>query len=289
MSVSFLDEMRQAFSSEAHPLAGRTATVTGATSGIGLAATLHLLASGANVTAIARRADRLEELARYAKGNELLVHARRIQNRTDPIVGTLSSVAGDLCSSSFLTQVEDAGGFSNFIFVANAGLARGLDPVATARKEDWLEMIDTNLTSTFFQIQKAFQKMNTLPQGGHIVGIGSVAGHLSYEKGSVYCATKHAVRAFFQALRQEACGSGVRVSLISPGMVQTAFSEVRFSGDVARAQGVYEGAEALQSADIAKLLIWILEQPPHVNIDDVLVMPERQGSPFKIVRKHPQA
>jgi NADP-dependent 3-hydroxy acid dehydrogenase YdfG len=270
MSDDFSAQLASAFTPPARSLEGRTALVTGASAGIGAAIAVQLLAEGAHVRAVARRADRLALLAEFAKAQGL--------------PGSLEVRAGDVTSPDFREALADAGWTDSRIFVCNAGLARGLDPVSTARLEDWREMIATNVTAAFELTQHVVRAMRARG-GGHVVALGSIAGHWAYENGSVYCATKHAVRAFFQALRQETCGENLRVTCVSPGMVHTEFSAVRFRGDAERADAVYAGAEALSPADVASHVIFALKQPSHVNVDEIVCMPVRQGSPFKLVRE----
>lgn len=250
-------------------LAGRSAVVTGASSGIGLAIVLQLLREGAQVLAVARRPDRLEALADFAQKQGL--------------PGVLTPLVADQNQAAFLGALDGAGFSSPDILVCNAGLARGLDPIAEANPDDWDEMIQTNVSSTFRLVRHVLPGMARRGSCS-IIGIGSTAGHTPYEKGSVYCATKHALRAFFQSLRLETCGTGVRACLVSPGMVETAFSQVRFRGEKDRAAQVYAGADPLRPADVADQVLNILRQPERINIDDLIITPHRQVNAFKIVR-----
>lgn len=250
-------------------LAGRSAVVTGASSGIGLAIALQLVQDGARVLAVARRADRLEALAQFS--------------RRQGLAGLLFPLVTDQNQEGFSAALDGAGFSSPDVLVCNAGLARGLDPIAEADPKDWDEMIQTNVSSTFRLVRHVLPVM-LRRASGTIIGIGSTAGHTPYEKGSVYCATKHALRAFFESLRLETCGTGVRACLVSPGMVETAFSRVRFRGEKERAAQVYAGADPLRPADVADQVLHILRQPERINIDDLIITPHRQVNAFKIVR-----
>lgn len=257
--------------SPAQKLRGKRAFVTGCTSGIGLAVTIDLLREGLNVTGVGRRATRLAALHDFSQKQGFL--------------GKFDSICADCTKPEFFAALKtQTAALESEILICNAGLARGLDPVASSATSDWHEMISTNVTAVF-ELVRLFLPEMIRAQRGTIIGLGSIAGHVPYENGSVYCATKHAVRAFFGALRQETCGQNIRVSLVSPGMVQTGFSEVRFKGDTKRAQAVYAGVDALSAQDISQIMLQILKAPPHVNIDDIVVMPVQQGSVFKVARK----
>lgn len=269
MTDHFLSELESFCTLPRTSLAGQTALVTGASAGIGAAVAVQLLSQGVHVRAVARREKRLKALKAFAERHMF--------------PGTLSLLSGDVRDVSFRSTLVEQGFTDADIFICNAGLARGLDPVASAHLEDWREMIATNVTASFELTHHVVKAMRARKRG-HIVALGSVAGHWAYENGSVYCATKHAVKAFFQALRQETCGENLRVTMVSPGMVETEFSTVRFRGDASRAAAVYERADPLRPQDIASQILFALEQPAHVNIDEILTMPVRQGSPFKVVR-----
>ena len=250
-------------------LAGKTALVTGASAGIGLATAVLLAEEGANLVLVARREDKLSEVA------------DAIRKHFPSVI--VSCVYGSVTESATLKKIEVAGGLDAQLVINNAGLARGSDPVEIAQLADWEEMIDTNIKAVF-QLTRAVIPRMLLRKNGHIVQLGSIAGHYSYEGGSVYCATKHALNAFTKSLRLETCGKGIRVTTISPGLVETEFSEVRFRGDKARAKKVYEGICALKSTDVARQIIWALKQPSYVNIDEIVLMPDAQGGPQKVVR-----
>lgn len=251
-----------------HSLAGKLALVTGASSGIGEATARYLAAEGANVVLVARREERLAEVSKL------------IATRSPSVKCT--TVVADVCDKDILKKLDDAGASAPDIFINNAGLARGRDSVESAKVDDWLEMLNTNITAAFLITRHCLPKM-IARGGGHIVFTGSIAGHLTYPGGSVYCASKHAVTAFAKVLREETCDKNIRVSVISPGMVETEFSEVRLRDSLA-AKKVYEGMDPLIGLDIAHQIIFCLKQPPHVNIDEILVTPIAQGSPTRVHR-----
>ncbi len=170
------------------------------------------------------------------------------------------------------------------ILINNAGLALGKDRVEESSLQDWDAMIGTNITANFRLVHLVLPWM--LKSGeGDIINLCSVAGHYTYSGGAVYCATKHAVKAFTRVLREETCGKNIRVMQISPGMVDTEFSKVRFKGDESSADAVYSHMTPLHGEDIARMMTFMLEQPRHVVIDEIITMPTDQGSPTTVSRK----
>jgi serine 3-dehydrogenase len=166
----------------------------------------------------------------------------------------------------------------------NAGLALGVDHVAKGVISDWQVMLDTNVTG-LLRVTRAFLPKMIEANHGHVINMGSIASHVVYEGGSVYCATKHAVRAITKTLRLELNGTPIRVSLIDPGMVETDFSLVRFKDDAERAKNVYKGVTPLTARDIAECVWFTAARPPHVNIEEIVVMPVDQAAPHKVNRK----
>jgi 3-hydroxy acid dehydrogenase / malonic semialdehyde reductase len=249
-------------------LAGKKALITGASAGIGMATALQLAEHGVRLVLLARREDRLLAL------KDLIL--QRNSNVTVEIV-PISVTSSQL--KDVISKHQDID-----ILVNNAGLAKGADPVGAALAEDWFNMIQTNIAGAFEVVRLCLPQM-LARQSGHIVNLGSIAGHHTYEGGSVYSATKHALRAFTQALRLETCAHNVKVTLVSPGMVETEFSQVRFSGDTARAKKIYEGMQPLTPEDIASQILWALKQPDHVNLDDIVIMPTCQGGVQKVHRQ----
>jgi NADP-dependent 3-hydroxy acid dehydrogenase YdfG len=163
------------------------------------------------------------------------------------------------------------------ILVNNAGLSRGLDKLQEGSIEDWDEMLDTNVKGLLY-VTRAVVPGMIARKRGHIINIGSIAGHEVYPKGNVYCASKFAVDALTKGLRLDLVDTPLRVTGIDPGLVETEFSEVRFHGDKERAKTVYKGIEALTPEDIAETIVWCASRPAHVQIADVVIFPTNQGS-----------
>ena len=163
------------------------------------------------------------------------------------------------------------------ILVNNAGLARGLAPLHEGDVADWEEMIDTNIKGLLWVTRAVLPGM--IAKGrGHVINIGSIAGHEVYPGGSVYCATKHAVAALNRALAIDTLGTGVRVSSVDPGMVETEFSLVRFPGEAERAAGVYDGLEALRGEDVAEAVVFCATRPQHATVREMILMPTAQAA-----------
>jgi len=239
--------------------------ITGASAGIG-AATAHAFAkAGSDVILLARRLDRLQDLK------------KNIESQTGRKVYIFSLDVSDTKACSELFEKEKRLFFGVNVLVNNAGLARGTDPLQRGNPEDWDEMIDVNIKG-LLQITRLCLPIFLKNQEGHIVNIGSVAGRWVYPGGAVYCATKHAVRALTEGLRQDVFGSPLRVTNIEPGMVETEFSLVRFKGDSEKAKKVYEGAQALSAEDMAETILWCVNRPPHVNIQEMVIFPTSQAS-----------
>jgi len=239
--------------------------ITGASSGIG-AACAELLTAGNRLSLGARRVERLPDTGSDGFRQELDV--------TDE-----SSV------ERFLAAAEAAMGPIDAL-INNAGLARGLEQVADADGIAWREMIETNVFGVLNLSRRVVPGM--LQRGrGDIVMIGSIAGHEAYEGGSVYCATKNALRSITKALRYELLGSGIRVMSVDPGMVETEFSIVRFQGDEDAASKVYSGTRPLLARDVAECVKFALDRPAHVNLDTIQVMPTDQASAKRVHRGSP--
>lgn len=246
------------------PLKDNLYVVTGASAGIGRACALQLAARGAKLLLVARRQERLDEVIRECGAN-----AR--------------GLVLDVTAPDAITKLREAGAFGAFGLINNAGLALGREKVADANTADWDAMWATNVDAVF-KLTHAMVPGMLARGGGDILNVCSIAGHLTYPGGSVYCATKHAVLAFTKSLREETCGKNLRVMQISPGMVESEFSLVRFKGDAGAAQAVYHGMQALTAEDIARQMVFMLEQPRHVCIDEIITMPTDQGSATTIAR-----
>ncbi|CCG04448.1 Serine 3-dehydrogenase [Blastococcus saxobsidens DD2] len=242
--------------------------VTGASSGIGRACVDAFLAQGARVVAAARRTDRLDELAAQHDG-AVLPLALDVRDR-DAVNAALGSLPENFSPIDVL--------------VNNAGLARGRTPLHEDDPDDWDQMLDTNVRG-LLNVSGAVLPGMVERGSGHVINVGSNAGREVYPGGTVYCATKAAVERITRGMRMDVLGSGVKVSEVDPGMVETEFSVVRFHGDQQAADAVYEGVTPLAAQDIANVVTWIAGQPPHVVIADVLVYPLDQAGTGKIARR----
>jgi 3-hydroxy acid dehydrogenase / malonic semialdehyde reductase len=253
-------------------LNGKVAIVTGASSGFGEAIAKGFAAEGANLALGARRSDRIEKLA-----------------------GRLSKEFGTKIYFSDL-DVRETGSVKRFIegalkalkgadiLVNNAGLAAGRHEVAVASEADWVQMVETNFLG-MFRVTQAVLPTMTAQRRGHIVNIGSIAGHLAYEGGAGYCGSKFAVTAFSRSLRLETIEKGIKVTLIDPGLAETEFSLVRFKGDQAAAKKVYEGMTPLSAEDVADAVLYAVTRPEHVVIEELLLTPQAQGGVHKVHRR----
>ncbi len=246
--------------------------ITGASSGIGAACAKAFAAKGARLLLCARRIARVDALA-SALSAEFNIRTRSIQLD----VRSHREVAEAI--SSLPDEWKDID-----VLVNNAGLSRGLDKLQNGSISDWDEMIDTNVKGLLYVTRVVLPGMITRGRG-HIINIGSIAGHAVYPAGNVYCASKHAVRALSEGLKMDVLGTPVRVSSIDPGLVETEFSQVRFHGDTERAKKVYEGMQPLSGDDIADAVIYCATRPAHVNINEVILMPVAQSSVSLVDRK----
>ncbi len=239
-----------------------TAVVTGASSGIGAATAARLAADGFSVVVGARRVDRLRAVA-------------------DPIgaVALPLDVTDPDSVTSFCEQVPECA-----LLVNNAGGALGRDPIAEADEADWLSMYDSNVLGVL-RMTKALLPKLVDSGDGHVVTIGSIAAHEAYQGGGGYNAAKFGARAVMAVLRQELLGQPVRVTEIDPGMVETEFSLVRFGGDHARADAVYDGMTPLTAEDVADCVSWATTRPSHVNIDQIVVLPRDQAGASRVHRR----
>lgn len=250
----------------------KIALITGATAGIGHETALLLAQNNYNLILTGRRKDRLEVIKsqiQSAYGCHILTLNFDIRNRKE--------------TESALQNIPEAWKAVD-VLINNAGLAAGLAPVNSADVDDWDQMIDTNIKGLLYTTRMVSAWM-VERQSGHIISISSIAGKESYPNGSVYCGTKHAVSAISKAMRIELMPHGIKVSTIAPGAVDTEFSLVRFRGDQDKAKAVYKGFEPLTAKDIAETILFILNRPSHVNIDDILIMPSNQASARDFNRK----
>jgi serine 3-dehydrogenase len=169
------------------------------------------------------------------------------------------------------------------ILVNNAGLSRGLDKLHEGKLQDWEEMIDTNIKGLLYVTRQVLPGM-VARKNGHVLNLGSIAGHQVYPGGNVYCATKSAVNTLSHAMRMDLLGTGVRVCSIEPGLVQTEFSEVRFHGDKEKAGTVYRNTRPLRPEDVAEAAVFAAQRPPHVDISEIIIMPTDQASVHHVHR-----
>jgi len=238
-----------------------TAVVTGASSGIGAATARRLASEGFDVVLGARRVDRLEEIASEIGGRALAL-----------------DVTDTPSVRSFCAEIG-----SCRVLVNNAGGALGLDSVADADEDTWRRMFDANVLGVLRMTQALLPAL--LGSGdGHVVVVGSIAGHEPYPGGAGYNAAKFGVRALTRVLRMELLGQPVRVTEIDPGMVETEFSLVRFGGDESRAAAVYEGVTPLTADDVADCIAFAVTRPSHVNIDQMIVLARDQAGARQIHR-----
>ncbi len=250
-------------------VAGKTALITGASAGIGAASARRFAQDGANLVLVARRLDRVSELC------DTLASTHGVTAWAYPLdVRDLDAV------KEFARRLEqDQIGVD--ILLNNAGLARGLSALHEGDVQDWEEMIDTNLKGLLY-MSRTFIPGMVERNSGHVVNIGSIAGHMVYPSGNVYNATKFGVKALTQGMSVDLVGTAVRVSSVDPGLVETEFSEVRFRGDSTRAAAVYEGYRPLRPEDVADAISYVVNAPPHVNVLDLLIMPTDQRNAYVI-------
>ncbi len=245
----------------------KQALVTGATSGIGRATALRLAREGYTITATGRRAERLETLRR----------------EIEAAGGHCTTLCFDVRSEEEVRRALEPLERIDLL-VNNAGLAAGLEHIDCGDTRDWDAMIDTNVKGLLYVTRVVSAKM-VAAGSGHIFNIGSIAGTEPYENGAVYCASKHAVHAISQAMRADLLAAGIKVTEIRPGMVETEFSVVRFHGDRAAADRVYEGVEPLTGDDIAEAIAWVAQLPAHMNVNDMVLMPAQQAGAYYTCRK----
>ncbi len=224
--------------------------------------------------------------------NQLILCGRR-QKKLDKISKKLSAITNVLTLCFDISEKKEVTKLlenlpkeynSIDILINNAGNAHGLDKIQDGSLEDWDNMVDSNIKGLLYVSRVIIPKM--IKKGsGHIINIGSLAGREVYEKGNIYCATKHAVNAISKAMRIDLNKTGIKVSEVNPGLVETDFSSVRFKGDSDRAEKVYQGYKALQADDIADIIEFVINRPNHVNIADILVLPQAQAT-SSIIKKN---
>jgi len=253
-------------------LKGKTTFITGASAGIGKACAQLFAKEKSNLILTARRADRLKSLAKkLEKENNIKVKCLKLDVRDfDAVKKVVKSLEKNW------KKVD--------ILINNAGLSRGLDKIHEGKREDWDEMIDTNIKG-LINVTRHVLPLMVKRNKGHIINIGSTAGHEVYPAGNVYAATKFAVKALSQSTRLDVLDKGIKVSSIDPGMVETEFSLVRFRGDKIRAKNVYKGLKPLSPKDVAESVLFAATRPNHVNINEIILTPLAQASSTQVYRK----
>lgn len=250
----------------------QTVLITGASSGIGAACAQAFAESGAKLILAARRLDRLEALAADLKEKfPSAIHLIQLDVRDRAQVeAAVNSLPDEWRAIDIL--------------INNAGLSRGLDKLHEGQIDDWEEMIDTNVKGLLYVTRSILPGMVARGRG-HVINIGSIAGHQAYPNGNVYCATKAAVRLLTEGLKLDLLGTPIRVTTVDPGMVETEFSDVRFHGDRSRAEKVYQNVTPLTGADVAEVVRFCADRPAHVNINEVILMPVDQASATMVNRR----
>lgn len=241
----------------------KTAFITGATSGIGLATAEIFAKNNIRLILCGRRKDRLENISkRLSELVPVTTLVFDVSNRKD-VFDAINCLPNEWCNIDYL--------------INNAGNAHGLDISQDADLDDWDNMIDINVKGLMY-VTKAILPYMQEQKSGHIINISSIAGKEVYPKGNAYCASKHAVTALSDGLRLDLNETGIKVSTICPGAVDTEFSTVRFKGDKEKADQVYDGFTPLYAEDIADLIYFVVSRPPHVNISDSIILPSAQAS-----------
>ncbi len=241
--------------------------ITGASAGIGKACARVFAREGAKVIMTSRRKEKLDEIAEEINmetGADIFTASLDVRNREE-VFGLFDSLPDEWKNIDIL--------------INNAGLALGLNKLQDDDPKNWDQVIDTNIKGALYCAHAALKGMIERNEG-HIVNLGSIAGHEAYPKGSVYCATKHALDAITKSMRMDLIDKNIRVSTVDPGMVETEFSMTRFGGDEEKAANVYKGVEALTGEDIVDAILFIVTRPKHVTINEIIIMPSAQASPF---------
>lgn len=246
--------------------------ITGATSGIGQATALKAAEAGFDVIITGRREERLKELTKKirSKGVDSLYLCFDVRNVKE-------------VNTAIQTLPEKWQNIS--VLVNNAGLAVGIAPLQEGIIDDWERMIDTNIKGLLY-VTRAISPLMIAHKSGHIINIASIAGKEVYPGGNVYCATKHAVDALSRAMRTDMLKHNIKITNIAPGMVETEFSIVRYKGDKESAQNVYKGLTPLTNEDIADTILFAITRPPHVCINDIVIMPTAQANSRDVNRNN---
>ena len=247
----------------------RIALITGATSGIGAACAQRFYDEGCDIIITGRRQERLDAMAATLDSERVYRLCFDVRNRNQ-VVNALIELPPEW------KKID--------VLVNNAGLALGLSTFFNGNIDHWDTMMDTNVKGLLY-VSRAVSQGMIERKSGHIINIGSIAGKEVYMNGNVYCASKHAVDALSKAMRIELAEQGIRVGAVHPGAVETEFSEVRFEGDTDKAAQVYKGFENLVAEDVADAVFYMASRKPHVNINDLIIMPQAQPVASIIHRK----
>ena len=250
----------------------KTAIITGASSGIGEATAKQFARGGWNLVLTARRKEKLESLK------------AQLERDFDQKTFILQQDVRETDSGDVLVNFLRESNIKPDLLINNAGLAVGASPIQQGMIDDWERMIDTNIKGLLY-VSRAISALMIEQGFGHIINIGSIAGKEAYPGGNVYCATKHAIEGLTKAMRMDLLPYGIRVGQLAPGAAKTEFSLVRYKGDKDKAKKVYDGFKPLAAADIADALWYMANVPPHVNINDMLIMPTAQASSGHFNRK----
>lgn len=250
----------------------KTAFITGATSGIGLASAKALAKEGYELALAARNGEKLAEVKDDIEkeyGVPVMTYVLDVRNSEE-----IKTVVSDFLAKKGAPDV----------LLNNAGLARGLESYGETEESDILQMIDTNIKGLFLMTHEFLPAM-VKKNSGHIVDLGSTAGLYAYPGAAVYCATKAAVKTFSDGIRMDVIDTDIKVTTIQPGLVETNFSEVRFHGDKERAAAVYAGIEALQAEDIADAVVYAVTRPKRMQVTDIVIMANQQAAGFMVSKK----
>jgi 3-hydroxy acid dehydrogenase / malonic semialdehyde reductase len=253
-------------------LTGKLICITGASSGIGKACAIEFAKHKSNLLLMARRKDRVDALAQQlTREHHIRTFTQQLDVRNNgDVEKTFSSLPPEW------RKID--------ILVNNAGLSRGLDKLYEGKIQDWEEMIDTNVKGLLY-VTRAVLPAMVERNNGHIINIGSIAGHQTYPMGNVYCASKFAVAGLSRGMKMDLLGTAVRVSSVDPGLVETEFSQVRFHGDTERAAKAYTGMTPLRPEDVAEIVVFCATRPAHVNIGELLVTPTDQATVTMVHRR----
>ena len=253
-------------------ISGKTAFITGVSSGFGKAIAYKLASNGCNLIICARRLEKIKEIAADITGKfKVKVFSFQLDVRSyDSVKRAVEEFPPEW------RKID--------ILINNAGLSRGLNKIQDGVLPDWEEMIDTNIKGLLYVTKEVIPLM--MENGsGHIVNIGSIAGHEVYPSGNVYCATKHAVDALTKGFRMDLVETPIRVSTIDPGLAETEFSIVRFRGDKEKAKSVYEGIKALSAEDVAESVEFVVTRDDNFVIAEMVLVPKSQASAMLTIRK----